>query len=93
MILFLLEHAGTESLFVMEGSFHKLSNANYVSERINSGNPAGGSSTEIPQEILQNASNKLLDEIKNKFPSHSFQLIFLDYYILHTQFFPSSTLS
>lgn len=42
-----------------------------------SGNPAGRPSSKIPQEILQNAFDKLIDEIKDKFSSHSFQMSYL----------------
>ena len=57
--------------------YHKHCYHDYLRLPRNSENPTGQPSSKIPQEILHNAFNKLIDEIKDKLPSHSFEVSFL----------------
>lgn len=66
-----------EDLFAMEVKYHKICYRDYVRVRTKSDNPVGRPSSTIPQKILMEAFEKLIDEITDQFSSHSFEISFL----------------
>lgn len=66
-----------EDLFAMEVRYHKHCYRDYLRLPRNSDNPAGRPPNQIPEDILMAAFEKLMDEIKHQFLSHSFEMTFL----------------
>lgn len=64
-------------LFAMEVRYHKHCYRDYLRQPRNSENPAGRPSSQIPHGILMEAFEKLIDEMKDKLTSHSFEVSFL----------------
>ncbi|KAF5275267.1 hypothetical protein FQA39_LY06927 [Lamprigera yunnana] len=66
----------SEDLFAVEKRYHEYCNRDNLRLSRNSETPAGRPN-KILEEILHNEFDKLIDEIKDKFLSHSFEVSFL----------------
>lgn len=66
-----------EDLFAFEVRYHKHCYLDYLRLPRSSQMPAGRPSNQIPKEILMDAFDKLIDEIKDQLPTHSFEVRFL----------------
>lgn len=66
-----------EDLFAIEVKYHKKCYLDYIRVPRTSTNPTGRPSHKIPQEILMEAFEKLINEIKYQFSTNSFELSFL----------------
>lgn len=64
-------------LFAMEVRYHKHCYRDYLRVPRNAEIPAGRPSNKIPCDILLNAFEKLIDEIKHQFTSHAFEMAYL----------------
>nr|CAH7753441.1 unnamed protein product [Callosobruchus chinensis] len=64
-------------LFAIEVRYHKHCYLDYLRLPRRSEMPAGRPSNQIPKEILMDAFDKLMDEIKDQLPTHSFEVRFL----------------
>lgn len=61
-------------LFAMEVKYHKHCYRDYLWLPRNSTTPAGRLSNKIPQDVLIEAFEKLIDEIKHLFKTHLFEV-------------------
>ncbi|CAG9568588.1 unnamed protein product [Danaus chrysippus] len=66
-----------EDLFAIGVRYHKHCYLDYLRLPRSSKLPPGRPSNQIPKEILIDAFDKLIDEIKDRLPTHSFEVRFL----------------